>query len=664
MIARSDISASIVAAAVALVAAVALHVAFFGAARAQPDPDVRVEEIEARAIEISRLGIWGNESGAWRTKTQLVFDRRSHQLARRTFTAWDPAPSQNLDFAWTPSGGMRSDDPIISGEGQLIWRTRDKPSYDPSSVVSVYRGSMQNGRPSGHGEHKDITGIAYEGEWVEGNPQGPGHLRFPNGDDYEGAFLAGKPNGQGRYIDATGEIYQGPFVNGRREGRATTTLPNGAVYQSEWRSGIELASSRYVRLAQVRGGTAAAAPSSDDVRLGVLVNPLDLKIFRPHEDIDEEFLRFALGYVGTSTEKGLEIRPDNNRLTGMWKGDTEIQLTPKEEIPTSQILPELSYGVFSYGKTLLPPVNISLEVQNRATVPIQITGAYLDVEKSRTDRQPAIQVSVGADDSCGGGIRSHDIYSPKLTFENFGWGHAQNAKISYDFVSPESKSIPTSYKLSRALGDIDKVRAVNFEQELNAAGVDTRFLAGQAKSGGFKCSNPGNPRACIKEIGGANVFGTLSERVAFSKTHEEDDPNDNSAYYDLDLITIVAGALEYDWTDASGSGHRRSSPFRANLWLGKLSTRLECGDGASVKRIRQNPLDLKLDQARYRIAVPFRQGLPAGRVARYALLLNAARASDHDFTVVLQLADGREIRSRPVNLLYFLPSWYPRRAGS
>ena len=52
--------------------------------------------------------------------------------------------------------------------------------------------------------------------------------------------------------------------------------------------------------------------------------------------------------------------------------------------------------------------------------------------------------------------------------------------------------------------------------------------------------------------------------------------------------------------------------------------------------------------------------MPPGRVARYGLALNAAKASQHKFKVVMQLADGREITSRPINLLYFVPNWGSR----
>jgi hypothetical protein len=46
-------------------------------------------------------------------------------------------------------------------------------------------------------------------------------------------------------------------------------------------------------------------------------------------------------------------------------------------------------------------------------------------------------------------------------------------------------------------------------------------------------------------------------------------------------------------------------------------------------------------------------------VASYALSIDAARSSEHALRIVLQLADGREIRSRPISLMFFRPSWQP-----
>jgi hypothetical protein len=47
-----------------------------------------------------------------------------------------------------------------------------------------------------------------------------------------------------------------------------------------------------------------------------------------------------------------------------------------------------------------------------------------------------------------------------------------------------------------------------------------------------------------------------------------------------------------------------------------------------------------------------------GFTARWRIELQAPETSEHDFRLVLLTADGRQIRSRPVHLTYFIP---PRR---
>jgi hypothetical protein len=397
------------------------------------------------------------------------------------------------------------------------------------------------------------------------------------------------------------------------------------------------------------------------------VKPLSPSIFRSQDIDTKTFVEQALGYVTNNTDKRLEIRPGNSRLMAMWKGNAEIQLTSREEEVENILLPEVSYGVFSYAKILLPSVDITVEVQNRATRPIQITNAYLDVAQSVTDMQPAIQISIGNDEYCVS-TRYHRSYSPKLTFENYGWGRAQNARIRYSFIDPSSNAIPASLSETRTIGNIDKTAAVNFESDLKASSVDTARLALQAKvcpptgsgscSDGFRCSSADNKldeKACLREIGGASLFGSLADKVRISGVGPYG--NDDAG----NIVTTVAGVLEYDWTDAAGTVHNRASPFRERLWLGRVNFGVECGDGASVKRPAQSPLKLKLDQSGYRISVPIKEAVPAGRTTRYSLLLNSARSSQHDFVVALQLADGRTIRSRPINLTYFYPAWFADR---
>ncbi len=630
---------------------------------AQADAVLPLDQIDAAVNKILEVGPWDEEVGIWRTKTQFVIDPVSHLLARRIVTIWDPRPSQNLDFIWSPAAGKQYDEEVISGPGHLTWRNRDRPAYDPRSTVGTYAGEMRNGRPDGRGEYKEVTGLEYSGEWQNGDFHGVGHLKLPNGDEYEGRFSAGKPHGEGRYINSAGEIYSGRFVNGRREGRAITTLANGVTYQSEWQNGMELAASRYVRLAQASGG--APLPSTlDGVDLGVVVNPVDLSHFKNADDLPRPEL--VLGYAGANRPAGFDIRPAKTRLMGMWKDDANIGLSREEELPDF-ITPEVSYGVFSYAKSLLLPLDLTLNVQNRTTSPIQITGAYVDVEKSVTDREPAIQISVGHDLSCVR-LRNAGVYHPTLSIENFGWGHADKARISYAFEKPRSRAAGPA-RAMRSLGTIDKTTMVSFERDFADAGVNTALLARQGKRlgaggsrapTGFKCSTVNDLKACLGEIGGTRVFGSLIDKIDFRRDDAQLDPAAERSVTNLQLSTEIVGTLEYDWTDSTGEVRKRVSPFKEEIRLGVVNVQEGECDGSSLERIPgQNARDLRVDHTGYRVTLPFRESVPAGRVARFGLKLRAPRASQHDFTIAVQLADGRLIRSRPIHLLYYVPAWYP-----
>jgi hypothetical protein len=190
------------------------------ALQAQQQTELRLDDLDAATTKILQSGLWGNETGVWRTKIQLMIDPATRVLTRRMVTIWGPEPSKKFDFTWAPVSEAKPDSAVVFGAGRLVWRNRELPAYDTSSIVSLYDGGMQNGRPSGHGEFEQVGGVSYVGDWQNGLMHGSGLLKLPNGDEYEGAFFAGRPHGEGRYIDSAGAVYQGAFFYGRREGPA------------------------------------------------------------------------------------------------------------------------------------------------------------------------------------------------------------------------------------------------------------------------------------------------------------------------------------------------------------------------------------------------------------------------------------------------------------
>jgi hypothetical protein len=569
-----------------------------------------------RIVDRPIAGPFTTEAGMWRTKTQSMFDPVERTVVRRMYTVWDPVPSQNLDFVWLPVSMHDDHEGEINGEGRLVWRFKGRPAYERSSIFAEYGGTMKNGRAEGLGSYYDLSGISYQGEWRNGLMEGFGTLRLPGGDEYIGDMRVGKANGAGRYVDITGEIFEGQFVDGMRDGIGTTTLPNTNRYRSKWVLGHETEDSRAVRVAESNGQVAQAGP--DDIRIGVGIDKTKAR--------DGDLI-----YAASSAGSKLMIQPDSRRLMSMWKGNGEIQLLDAEEGGEE-------YGVFSKSRGEILPLTLVFEVQNRSAAPISVAGAYLAVDSSITDLEPAIQLNRSL-----GSCSLHSAqYQSTFKVENFGWGSAEHAAMHFAFTNPNVRGVPRTLDVTKSLGNIVQMAEVDLEPELRAAGVNVATLKARSEQG-FICKS-GSPTNCLAQIRTTGVFGSIGPQIGLKETG---------------LFVTAAGTLDYTWKDINGVEQRRSSPYNIALPLGHIHIEAECGEGGEREVIAQRPLPFRLDQSGYRLPVSFQRTIPAGRTSRFTVSLIAAKSSQHAFSVVLQLADGREISSRPIDLIYFVPSWFP-----
>jgi PAN domain len=85
---------------------------------------------------------------------------------------------------------------------------------------------------------------------------------------------------------------------------------------------------------------------------------------------------------------------------------------------------------------------------------------------------------------------------------------------------------------------------------------------------------------------------------------------------------------------------------------------VEDGEGGAREIISKTTQRLRLDSTKYRIPISYRATVAAGRISRLVLPIEAEKSSTHDFRIVIQLGDGQEISSRPINLLYYRPRWF------
>ena len=566
--------------------------------------------------------------GEWRTKIQQIFDPATRTLSRRLYTVWDPVPARDLDFTWTPDQPASDKPGKINGAGLLIWRLKDRPSYDRSAIVAQYRGYFRKGRVEGRGAYLDNTGLYYEGEWKAGLIHGQGTLKLPGSDEYVGQFHVGTANGVGRLIDVTGEIYEGPFEHGLRHGRGTTTLPNGRTYTSLWEKGTESETSRLIRLAQ---GPGARIPgSADDIRIGITV---DKRLPLSSRTDDPDLQQGDLWYSIFNAKNGLIIRPDNKRLMQMWKEGGEIQLLPDEGSKQFE-----SFGVFSLVRGQLVPLNLNIEVQNRSSNRLKIAGIYISINSSIIDSQPAIQIS---EESAFGRTEYEDYYYHPFYFvENFGWSDGKEAKVQFSFNHSSSSKETTAIK-TNSLGTIERSVKIDFEPHLRDAGVDLNVLKRNAAEG-FPCRG-NSKKSCLNEVKATGAFGSLTDLLSLS---------------DTDIVIGVTGKLDYVWSDNLGRAQKTTSPFRIKLRLGALKQESEEGEGGSREIVTTKTQRLGLDKSDYRIPISYQTTVNGGRTARLVLPIDAEQSSKHDFKIVIQLADGREISSRPINLLYYRPRWF------
>jgi hypothetical protein len=214
--------------------------------------------------------------------------------------------------------------------------------------------------------------------------------------------------------------------------------------------------------------------------------------------------------------------------------------------------------------------------------------------------------------------------------------------MHFAFTNPNANARPGTANVAKNIGGISRTAKINLEPELKAAGVNTGTLAAKSDSG-FVCSKGMSPSACLQSIKSTGLFGSIATQVGLTETS---------------IFVGVAGTLDYAWTDAKGVQQTRSSPYNIMLPLGHIKIEAECGEGGERDVIAVRPLVFKLDQSGYRLPVSFQRSVPAGRTSQFTVTVNAPKSSEHSFTVVLQLADGREIPSRPVDLTYYVPSWF------
>jgi hypothetical protein len=453
--------------------------------------------------------------------------------------------------------------------------------------------------------------------------EGRGRLSLPSGDEYAGLFVAGRREGRGIYTDATGAIYEGGFEDGLRDGAGIFVPARGEAFSADWLKGNEVAGTRrnvpdgalpFPRL------VTAEYADVPDLRLGLVAErrPKNLEL-----DIE------PMSYTSRSDGASLEIFPDDQRLMDVWRGGASIELTDEELNHFASVSEGYTSSFLGYYERF-EPLSLVFSLENTSTQTVGVVGGFIDVSASARDPEPAVQLRKDALFECSEGAN----YRPSFFLDNYGWTGAENATLTMAFAQPGGA--PSTRSISKPIGALDTSTKVDINAELAGLGVD---VAGAA-AGNLQCSDAEDKRLCLGEIRQSGLYGELSSVLGLN---------------DRVLQVDVTGSIDYDWQAADGSTKHKTSPFRAPLMLGTLPLGAECGEGGEIIPVKHEPFMLKLDSQNYKIAVPFSGEVTPGFMMRWRMELEAPETSAHDFHMVLVLADGRQVASRPVHLTYFNP---------
>lgn len=571
----------------------------------------------------------------WTKRTQLVWIEAQANLERRSYELWRSTAEAGLTFTWHPADILSDQVGRVSGQGRVVWRRLDVADYDPKGIIATYEGALKDGLRHGHGVYSRQNGLVYSGEWRRGVMHGAGEISLPNGDHYKGPFKDGAPHGTGYYVDAEGVIYQGGFALGLREGAGKVHRPDELIYKATWRAGVEVPKTRE----EVTTPELRYAALEDEVLVRVTVENL----FNATEQYFKGVSSDASTFRTSTNGETLVVRPGNPRILDVWEGRAPIHLVHPEEAGRAG-----DGGFLGIASNDLKPASLVFEFENRSRDDMKIVGAYLDVAESIGDRAPMLHVSRGLDLGCAG-MRAD--FDPSFRLENFGWGPVETGHMNLQFTDERGSPFGSGYDFD--ISGLDELNDISMLRQLRALGVHPDRL-----QRGFDCSNlptandrtsQNQPTAALKRSCGA----ILTSTGAFGQLAPAIEVADQRAFAN------VVGLMRYTWRDHEGQSRNRTASFKTRLSLGEIVFSLaECGEGGEPEDLADKPYKFQLDRKNYRIKVSLRDTVPAGVSARWRIRLDADKNSTNQFRMVFNLADGRRIASRPIDLMLIRPRFY------
>lgn len=346
---------------------------------------------------------------------------------------------------------------------------------------------------------------------------------------------------------------------------------------------------------------AKASPPADNATAGTLPGiSLDLWTRRNPEKIEDEFEDGdveTIEYAAKLAEGRIAVTPKLPYLERVRAG---ARLTP---------LPAM--GGF---RMFFPRLDFKLV--NNAAETVLASRLEVEVKKSDTDSEPLpIVEDQGA--------------SPfVLGLINDGWGPMRNVVLEFALapLSKKRRNIPDVLPFRRTKAVIDRFAEFNLSDELRKSGVDVRTIQKLIDR------RDEEPDQILREW-----------RRAQGKFVDHE-------YGPLFVNTGagVLGKLSYDQV-VDGRAVRKTLPFEAYVPLGHpMAGDISPGHG-------EYDAVLQTDGRDYKVVVPIHETIKTGDIGYFTVRLGAVRSSKHELTLKVVFTDGREIRSRPVDLRMLIP---------
>ncbi len=533
---------------------------------------------------------------------QLMWMEQENRLRRVSFHLDDPLAEFDLDLAWQPKAPFDLGAQALGhwGDGRLVWRKKGARPYDHLAVLATYEGRITDGKFDGQGRYWHDSGLVYEGGWSKGKLEGQGIIHWPDGDSYSGSFEHSLPHGHGRLVTRYGGVFVGNYSKGQRHGTGRVTLPDGRSYHSVWLEGREALEQRQWEFPTQHLQLAQAA-NQPGIRFGVSVDrrvPPELSA------------NLYAGYDSRSDGNGLIVYPMDQSFMDRWRGRAELVSEAVDLFDTD---------------TMHHPANFVMSLENSGPQPVQIVAGFLAVQSSTPDLDPFINLRTPID--CGNRTEG------RVFLRNWGWSSPIGAKIEGGIITRDGTRYLASINSAQILGWPNA--EVDFSTTLQQIGPRIASMA----TSDLICATA-DYAGCLATAQAQGLIGALSE----------------AAYVKRNAIMVdYFGTLSYAWSDANGQAKQKASQIRFPLKIGQFQQTAECGEGSDAPSAFETAFQLQLDQQGYQVQFPFNVAIAQGQLSSWTFQIDAPASSRHNFQVVLQLSDGRQIASQLIDLTYFKP---------